>query len=105
MSVKIILTKPITAHGETLNELELREPTAKELRKSGAPFIVIERDNGNAATEFQLENAANLISELAAIPPTSVDTMSAPDFLRAVGALMRFFGASIPETSSIGAGS
>ena len=32
------LSKPITAHGETIHVLELRDPTGKDVRELGYPY-------------------------------------------------------------------
>lgn len=86
--VKVPLRRPIQAHGEELRELTLREPTGKDLRVMGLPF------GFSAGGEVQIDAAAThrAISTLAGIPPSSVDQLSAQDFMGVTGALMGFFG-------------
>jgi hypothetical protein len=69
------LAKPIQAHGETLTALTLRRPTVKELRTFGAPYRL-----GNDSVRIDYEVCAKLISEICAIPPSTVDQMDGADF-------------------------
>src|SRR5438874_1489956 len=103
--MKIPLIKPIEAHGETLKELDLREPLGEDIEKCGIPFDVIERDNGDVISQFNTANAAKMICALASIPPSSFRKLSAPDTLKAMMALLSFFGVSGPATPSTDVGS
>lgn len=87
----ITLTRPIQAHGEELRELTLREPTGKDLRTLGLPFTVsasgqVNPDSGALARH---------IGVLAGIPPSSVDQLSATDFMTCTVAVLGFFGAGL----------
>lgn len=99
MSIKLKLSKPIEAHGNQIDEIELREPLGKDVRKCGLPFTVVQRESGAVGPEYNTEAAAKMISELSGIPPSSVDKMSAADFTAAMDALFGFFGPSPPQTS------
>lgn len=83
--MEITLSKPLK-HGEELIEvISLREPTAKEIKKIGFPFDFANKDvNAEAVFKF--------IGELAALPPSVVDQLSAKDFMVCVGAVIGFFG-------------
>jgi Phage tail assembly chaperone proteins, E, or 41 or 14 len=73
------LTKRVTAHGEEVEALELREPTAGDLLKRG----ILD----DALTAQQI---ADLISDLAAVPPSAIKAMAAGDFMRLQRVLIRF---------------
>lgn len=82
--VKLKLSRPIEAHGETHDAIVIREPTVKDLRRCGYPVT------GKA--EIVPDAAAKLISVCAGIPPSSVDSMSPKDFTEAIGVLGGFLG-------------
>lgn len=76
--IKITLTTPIQAHGETLTELALNVPIrAKALRRMD-----------EAKGDFG--KACALIEHCAAIPASSVDELDARDLQRASEALAPF---------------
>ena len=83
------LRQPITAHGEVLTVLELREPTMGDMQKIHAfPYTV----SGDSATgEFDMRPKPQLvgryIEELAAIPPSSVKQLHPADVFE-IGMLM-----------------
>src|SRR5215469_7383652 len=85
--MNIALMKPIIAHGKETSELSLREPTGKDLRKTGVPFRV----QPDGIPTYDTEACAKLISELAAIPSSSVDQLDALDFVRLCDALITPF--------------
>ena len=83
--MEIKLKKPIK-HGEELIEvLELREPTAKDIRKLGLPINFGKRDV-NSETVF------HYVVTLAALPPSVIDQLCAVDFVACIGAVTSFFG-------------
>jgi hypothetical protein len=73
------LKKPIQAHGDDLDSLELREPTAGDLLKRG----ILDGD-------LTTQQIADLISDLAAVPPSAIKAMSAGDFMRLQKVIIRF---------------
>jgi hypothetical protein len=81
------LSKPIKAHGEELTRLELREPTAKEVREIG----LITDLSGRNKTSLNMEVVADYIVSLAGIPKSSVDQLSAKDFQNIGIKLLIFF--------------
>jgi hypothetical protein len=90
----IQLSKPIEAFGETHSVLELRKPTAKDIRACGLPFSLDGKNN----IIIKTEECALLIARLTGIPGSAVDQLSAPDFNAALVAVIGFFGESIPAT-------
>lgn len=83
----VTLTKPIEAHGETLTELVLREPTVPDMRRVGLPF----RMGGDTAIIMDAARTCDYISLLAGIPPSAVDRMAPADILTAFTVLIPFF--------------
>ena len=94
------LTTPIQAHGQSVSTLEIREPRGKDLRLFGSPFqMTPDRQTGEAMPKFDNDASARLLTELAGVPLSSIDQMSASDFLGAQMVLLGFFGAGTPKTS------
>jgi len=89
--MKITLTKPVTAHGEEVTELDLREPTARDVQDLGFPYIVIISDGGEAI-QLQAKTIGKYASRLGGVPPSTIDLMSAADLSALSGAVMGFFG-------------
>lgn len=92
------LSRPITAHGETLAALVLRCPTVKELRKSGAPYRLAA--GGGVAVDY--DACASLLSAICAVPPSSIDQLEAGDFDEAAWRLVGFMKRSPDETPPAG---
>ena len=65
------LSKPISAHGETVSELSFRDPVARDLKE----FRIGDATVGNWLP---------LIAALAGIPPSSVESMCPADVLAAI---------------------
>lgn len=85
--MKLTLSKPIKHGDELVVELDLREPTAKEIKVIGLPLNVKDED-------VRTEVIHKYICALAVLPPSVVDQMSAKDFIGAMGVVMNFFGES-----------
>jgi hypothetical protein len=101
MTETLPLSTSIQAHGDTLAALVFREPTGKDIRVHGNPFqLVADRVTGEATPVFDADRCARLISALAGIPMSSVDQLSAADFLGAQLVLLGFFGVPPPKTGS-----
>jgi len=87
--VTIPLKKPITAHGEEVGEITLREPNAGDVMECGYPMGM---EDGLAIP--QADTIGRLIGRLAGIPPSSVKQLSMPDYNAAMGAVLGFFGSA-----------
>lgn len=92
MSGVITLTRAITAHGEQLTELTLREPTTEDVMEVGHPFLIHATDSGDAKIEIRSKVIATYVSRLAGVPLSSVKTMALSDFSTAQAVVMGFFG-------------
>lgn len=95
MSLTLPLARPVEAHGETVAALTLREPTGKDLRQCGLPYR-ISMETGEATIDAPA--MAKMIAALAAVPPSTVDRLSAEDWQAAMAAVLGFFGQA-PATS------
>lgn len=75
------LTKPITAHGEEISEVIMREPVPKDLMELGSPMLMVPSADGkNAGIEIRMGVLGRYISRLGSIPMSSVEAMSVADF-------------------------
>jgi hypothetical protein len=93
------LSKPIEAHGNTLSELKLREPTGRDLRTCGVPY----RLGADESMQIEASVMHRMIAQLAQVPPSAVDQLSASDWQEAATVVLGFFGpatgSSAPTTS------
>ena len=90
--VTVPLSKPITAHGEELRELVLREPTADDVMQEGYPYIVVPAQGGGQGIQLQPSVVGRYAMRLAGIPMPSVKQLSVDDIQRLQVAVMGFFG-------------
>lgn len=79
----IKLQYPITAHGETIDTLELPRPRVKHLK-------ALDEAVGD------VEKSVRLISALAGIPPSAVEEMDGEDFAAVSEVVAGFFGGVLP---------
>lgn len=85
------LKKPVTAHGETVDKLELAEPDSKMVMELGYPYLAIAGDAG-AGVQLQPKIAAKYLSRLAQVPISTIEKLPIPDLQFLHGWLMGFFG-------------
>lgn len=90
--MKITLSKPITAHGEQIAELDLREPTGEDVMALGYPYLIIIGDGDAQAMELRPKVIGRYVSRLAGIPPSALNAMSPADFTALTGVVVGFFG-------------
>ena len=93
----VTLTRPIEAHGETVDTLELREPTIGML-KGVRVEMVSDEETGAQSTRMDLGDMPRLISRAAGIPLSSAQRIALPDLSRVMDAL----GFSSPATPGDG---
>lgn len=87
------LSKAITAHGESVSEINFRAPTVEDITRIGFPFSA--DDDGGTTPNAKL--VAQYIVRLAAIPLSSVNQLQPTDFMKATGEVLGFFGNSAEE--------
>lgn len=85
------LKKPVTAFGEPVTEVILREPTAGDIMDIGMPFG-IPVDDQPPAVNTRVIGA--YISRLGDLPDAAVRELAPSDFVALLGGVMRFFGNS-----------
>lgn len=96
--IVIELSEPIQAIDRAFERLELREPRGKDLREIGTP---VSFGSGGGFT-IDSERLALMIARLANIPESSVDQLSAFDWMLCQTAIMGFLGpagASAPSST------
>lgn len=86
------LSTPIKQGAEEIKALTIKAPTLKAIRKIGLPF----RFGGAAGSEFEIdaERLAQYLSELCALPPSTIDQITATDFVGLTQVFSGFFGQS-----------
>lgn len=87
----VTLSKPITAHGEEVTQLDMREPTAEDVMEIGFPYLVVQSDDGQGV-ELRPKVAGRYISRLAKVPMSSVKQLTVGDLSKFQGLIMGFFG-------------
>ncbi|AIJ07311.1 phage tail assembly protein [Edwardsiella anguillarum] len=93
---EIKLSKSIRAHGEDIHVLEMREPTGKDVRELGFPYMT----SSDAGVKMDSGVIAKYISRLAGIPPSSVDEMQPADLNTISWDILGFFlGTSAQDNS------
>lgn len=86
----IPLAEPVQAYGKTIDCIELRRPTGKEIRDCGYPMQFDE--DGNMTP---LAGAiARYISKLGDLPMGTVDQIDPAAWSACMGAVLLFFGQS-----------
>lgn len=84
------LLKPIRAHGETYSELKFKEPTAEDLERVGIPCVF---KVGVEEIDIKHDQKVwvQMMSNLAAVPPSSIRQMDPRDFASCIWMLQGFF--------------
>lgn len=88
------LSKPIKAHGETIDEIVLSEPTTKDVRELGYPFM----PDAHGDVKMYPDVAAKYICRLGKIPMGSVDQLAIGDMLQLHVEIIGFFGVGNPSS-------
>lgn len=87
---EVALKRPIKAHGDEVTTLVFREPAGDDIIACGYP---LQMSGDGQGTFTPLAGViAKYIARLGNIPPSSVKSMSAPDFNACMMAILPFFG-------------
>ncbi|NKE48430.1 phage tail assembly protein [Roseomonas frigidaquae] len=78
------LSAPITAHGDPMTALNLRHATGRDIRECGLPY----RLDSEGGIIIDSRAAHRMIAQLAAVPPSSIDQLSGPDWNNAAQAVL-----------------
>ncbi len=81
------LSKPITAHGEEITEIEFSEPTGKQVIEIGLPYSM----SSDSDISLKMALVCRYITALGKIPPSAVAQMSPPDLNSAAWVVAGFF--------------
>lgn len=86
--MKYQLKKPIEHAGETILELDLKEPNTKLAKQLGMPYSV----DAEGAPQVNPQICAAYLSKLAGLPPSVIEKISLPDFNVLCWQILLFFG-------------
>lgn len=98
--VTVKLSKTVTAHGEEVGELSFREPLTKDVIELGLPTLIVVGDDGGTGVEVRTKVVARYISRLAAVPMSTVESLSLKDHSACTAAVMGFFGMGDGEAAT-----
>jgi Phage tail assembly chaperone proteins, E, or 41 or 14 len=91
----IPLRKKVIAHGEEIQELRFREPTAGDIEACGTPVMIDFLTGEQPKMTFETKAMFAMMSRLASVPPSAIKQLHPKDWGYAALALAhRFF---IPE--------
>jgi Phage tail assembly chaperone proteins, E, or 41 or 14 len=90
-SVVIKLRKVIIANGDEVMELSFREPTAADIERTGNPVNVDMFATGDPKLTFEAKAMTQMMSLLAAVPPSTIRQMHPRDWNTAAWSLANFF--------------
>src|SRR4051812_44514670 len=88
--IVVKLRKSIIANGDEINEITFREPTAGDIERVGNPIIVDVFAEKPMIT-FDSKLMTQMMSVLAAVPPSSIRLMHTKDWNNAAWRLANFF--------------
>ena len=84
------LRKSVIANGDEVNELSFREPTAADIERAGGnPVNIVE--GSNARVVFDTAAMTQMMSLLAAVPPSTIRQMNTKDWNNVAWKLAHFF--------------
>lgn len=89
--MKIVLRKPVMAHGEEVKELIFREPTGGDIAMCGNPVIIHMMGQSEPKLLFDAQAMEAMMSRLAAVPPSTIKNMDSRDWESGAYLLSRFF--------------
>ena len=91
--ITINLRKPIIANGDEVNVLNFREPTAGDIERVGTNPVNLEQigEHMKFKTTFDTKAMSQMMSILAAVPPSSIKQMHPKDWNNAAWELAGFF--------------
>lgn len=89
-SVTVKLTRPITAYGKEVSEIELEQPDGGDIMEVGMPFLLL----GDGSYTVRADVVGKYIVRLGGIPQSSVKKMHPADMMACQGAVLGFFGES-----------
>lgn len=92
MSIAVELSVAVGTPGQQSKVVELREPSVKDVRELGYPFIVVQGKSGAGGMEINPDTIIRYAARLSANPPSAFDNISLGDLSSLQTAVMGFFG-------------
>lgn len=90
--IVIKLRNKIIANGDEVDELTFREPTAADIERVGNPVnIDMSSATGEVKVTFDSKAMTQMMSTLAAVPPSTIRQMKTKDWNSAAWSLASFF--------------
>lgn len=74
--IVVKLSKEVMAHGEKVKELSFRRPTGHDIQRRGLPLRIF--DDGSL--EVSGPSMSKHMSELAAVPPSTIEELTGSDW-------------------------
>lgn len=90
-STIVKLRKPIIANGEEVSEIAFREPTASDIERVGNPVNIDMMSADVPKVTFDAKAMTQMMSLLAAVPPSTIRQMNTRDWNTAAWSLASFF--------------
>lgn len=90
--MRIPLSRAYEAHGETITELELREPTGDDLFTCGMPMRMIQNpDTGETEMKISMPEMLSVISRISDVPRGVFKTMPSYEAVNIVNSALPLF--------------
>jgi len=78
-SLEVTLQKAVIANGEETTKLVFREPTGADIERAGSP-VIIDFTTDPPAERYDTKAMTQMMSLLAAVPPSTIRQMSGSDW-------------------------
>jgi len=88
--IVIELTTPVQAHGEMVKKLVFRRPTGGDIMAMGSGYPIVQ-DWRIGAIAVNPAVMGEMMSILAAVPPSTIKALDSEDWSTCAHALIRFF--------------
>ena len=93
-SIRVPLTVPIEAHGETVSSLELRRPKLGDLE--GVEISIIPKpEQETAEIKLKVGDVIPIVAAMAKIPPSAARSIDGNDVGEVIGAVWDFLPKSL----------
>lgn len=90
-TIVVKLSKPIIANGDEVQEITFREPSAADIERVGNPVNIDMMSSDTPKVTFDAKAMTQMMSLLAAVPPSTIRQMTTRDWNTAAWNLASFF--------------
>ncbi len=101
--IRVPLSKPIEAHGESLAALAFREPNGGDIARCGNP-VKFNLAAADPEPSFDEAKMTAMMAALAGVPPSSIALMTSRDWMTCAWVLADFFAPDLTTLSRSAAG-